>query len=128
MGKEFGKALLGKALGGGSPGELLAKNGIAVATGVAQLIFTDGPVDVKIGVGSPFLGVETGVTRDADGNYGVMGGGRAGDRSGEVSYDNKGGHWKTENGNWTGTDTSTSDGPDQSTNHSTDTSNWGSPL
>lgn len=128
LGKEFGKALLGKALGGGSPGELLAKNGIAVATGVAQLIFTDGPVDVKIGVGSPFLQVEAGVTRNVDGDYGVMAGGRAGDRSGEVSYDGKGGHWKTENGNWTGTDTSSSDSADERTRHSTDLSSWGAPL
>ena len=84
---EFGLALLGKLLGGGSPAELLAKQGLAVATGVAKMLLTDGPADVKIAVGSPFFGVEAGVTRDANGNYGVVAGVRSANRSGEVSAD-----------------------------------------
>ncbi len=124
----FGKKLLGSALGGGSPGEWAAKQGLAVATGVAQLFLTDAPTDVKISVGSPFFGFETGVTRDANGHYGVVAGARSANRSGEVSANSTGTHWKKEQGGMSTTTSQTETGSQPDSSYSTDTGTWGAPL
>ncbi len=125
---KFGKAVLGKALGGGSPGEWAAKQGLAVATGLARLALTDGPADVKIAVGSPFFGFEVGGTRDANGNYGAVAGVRSANRSGEVSYDSKGAHWKKEQGGFSTTTSQTEQGSQPDSSHSWDRGSWGAPL
>ncbi len=125
---KFGTAVLGKALGGGSPGEWAAKQGLAVATGLARLALTDGPADVKIAVGSPFFGFEVGGTRDANGNYGAVAGVRSANRSGEVSYDSKGAHWKKEQGGMSTTTSQTEQGSQPDSSHSWDTGSWGAPL
>lgn len=125
---EFGQAALGKALGGGNLGEWAAKQGLAVLTGVARMALTDGPADVKIAVGSPFFGVEAGVTRDANGNYGVVAGARSANRSGEASYDSTGAHWKREQGGTSTTTSQTEAGSQPDSSYSTDTGSWGAPL
>jgi hypothetical protein len=124
----FGKSALGKALGAGSLGEYAAKQGLAVLTGLARMALTDGPADVKISVGSPFFGVEAGVTRNADGNYGVVAGVRSANRSGEVSHDSKGSHWKREQGGTSTTTSQTETGSQPDSSYSTDTGSWGAPL
>ena len=65
----FGEQLMSKLLGGGSIGEVLAKNGIALATGLARLALTDGPVQINLGVGSPYLQLQVGLQRGADEKY-----------------------------------------------------------
>jgi hypothetical protein len=124
----FGKKALGSALGGGSPGEWLAKQAVAVGTGLARLALTDGAADVKISVGSPFFGGEAGVTRDANGNYGVVAGARSANRSGEVSHDSTGSHWKKEQGGMSTTTSQTEQGSQPDSSYSTDTGSWGAPL
>lgn len=124
----FGKKALGSALGGGSPGEWAAKQAVAVGTGLARLALTDGPADVKIAVGSPFFGFEVGGTRDANGNYGAVAGVRSANRSGEVSWDSKGTHWKKEQGGFSTTTSQTEKGSQPDASYSTDTGSWGAPL
>ncbi len=85
LAKTLGEAVLGKVIGVGSVGEFFARNGLAVATGLARLAFTDGPASVQIGIGSPYLQVQGSVDRAADGTYSGGVTGQAAIASGQVT-------------------------------------------
>jgi hypothetical protein len=113
------------------------KQGLAALTGVVRLAFTDGPADVKISVGAPFLQVELGVGRDADGNYSGAAGVRSVNRSGEAKVDSHGVTTKREQGGMGGNRESSTNsqetGPDGRTTRSSSAnswnpSTWGAPL
>ena len=69
--KALARAALQKAILG--PGEnlpgFLLKNGLAVATGIARMALTDGPVSVNITLGDTYFENQVGVSRNASGNY-----------------------------------------------------------
>jgi hypothetical protein len=60
------KAILGP---GESLPSFLLKNGLAVATGLARMGLTDGPVSFNITLGDTYFENQVGLSRDASGNY-----------------------------------------------------------
>lgn len=76
------KTILGPGSGWGS---FLLKNGLAVATGLARMGLTDGPVSFNITLGDSYFENQAGVSRDSSGNYNVSYTNRVGPASGEVS-------------------------------------------
>jgi hypothetical protein len=115
----------------------LAKAGLGALTGAARMAFTDGPADIKVSVGSPFLQGELGFGRDANGDWSGAGGARVVNRSGEAKVDSTGVTTKREQAGRDHVDSQTT-GPDGQTESSTSPthrrtlsgwgSNWGSPL
>jgi hypothetical protein len=83
--RALGEAALDKLIGAGSLGEFAAKNGLAIATGLARLAFTDGPASVQLTVGSPYLQLQGSVDRGADGSYSGGVTGQVGNVAGQVS-------------------------------------------
>ena len=67
--KEFAEQVASKVLGAGSLPEFAAKAGLAIATGVARMVATDGPASVAVPIGSPYLQVQPSIDRAADGSY-----------------------------------------------------------
>lgn len=112
--------------------QALIKSGIGFASGVARMIFTDGPVDAKFSVGSPFGQVEVGITRDANGNYNGVAGIRSGSDSGEVSAGQSGASAKSSTDSPTGSSSSgisSQNGPtSESQDYSLNPWSWGAPL
>jgi hypothetical protein len=66
----FRQAILEGLLGSSSLKNFAAKTALGLATGAARLIFTDGPASMNVGAGCPYLQLQGGVSRGADGNYG----------------------------------------------------------
>ena len=64
--------IVGAELGGA------VKNVLAVATGIARIFLTDGPVSANITLGDTYFENQVGVSRDASGNYDVGFTGRIG--------------------------------------------------
>lgn len=115
----------------------LAKAGLGGLTGAARMAFTDGPADIKVAVGSPFLQGELGFGRDDKGQWSAAAGARSLNRSGEAKVGSKGVTTKTEQAGRDSVDTqeTTPDGQTTSTTSPTHRrtlsdwgSNWGSPL
>jgi hypothetical protein len=74
----------------------LGKQGIAMLSGAARLALTDGPAQFKPTVGSPYLSVGLGVSRDEDGNYSMSADLSALHRSWEVGKDGESFYSKSE--------------------------------
>jgi len=112
--------------------QALIKSGLGFASGVARMVFTDGPVDAKFSVGSPFGQVEVGITRNADGNYDGIAGIRRGSDSGEVAAGQSGVSGKSSTDSATGNESSSVSSQTGSTSesqqHSLNPWSWGAPL
>lgn len=141
IGARFGKELAGKLV----PTDKAAwaqhgiKQGIGVASGVARMETSEGPAAAKVGVGSPYLKQEVGVSRDADGNWSVSESGRAGTFHGKTSYHTTEGKVTKEWGQSGPTgdekvtfDSDPSEGEEMvdtsSSHHSVNPTSWGEPL
>lgn len=123
--------------------EWAIKQGVGMATGAARAYVTDGPAAVKVGVGSPYLKMEAGVSRDARGDWtsgaGSQVGTPAGTAQSKISFgdEKKGTTAEVAGGSPLGTSKATGssgagDAPAQAgggtSYHSPDPTNWGAPL
>lgn len=123
--------------------DALIKQGVGAATGAVRAYATDGPAAVKAGVGSPYLKMEAGVSRDAGGDWTAGGGGQMGSPAGTLQEkatfgdEEKGTTVELGGGHGLGGSKATAssgagDTPSEtgggSTYHSPNPANWGAPL